>query len=775
MPRILIADPFDPSVKEEFVRKWESKGYIVVDKPALKGKDLADELATGNYDALIVGSKEVAAGTLRTWRNVARGKELLVVRAGSDPSHIAFGEAAELGIVVMNTPGLSKDPVAKYVLDLLAEDGRGKTIGLIGYGAIGKEVARVALQRGYKVQVYSPHLTKEQAAADGLIFAADAKAALREADVIIPAAHLVPHEEADKVNKVAGRKIISPSEALIDGEALVGAKPGVHVISPSRPGLFDVAALEDAFKKGRVSKIDFNTTPHDIEHLSKHHSGLSEGNSDIQPSGKFLTPDARKNVAVQALEGIVGFFESKKIVLPVVPPELEQHHTKLRNHQQATAPVRVHPVKAIIEKRRHEIFDESNIQVEAVETPYAKIFFTYENEATPTKYAYSGVRVLSPMSDEDAVSNAKRLSLTSSSWKNWLINHAVKDGALDNLSASSRRALSSKVWNNREVYGGRAIIIPHDRKYKGIAIETILKDSDHPYFAEVSAPIYAAIGKQLNKFGGKLQVTPDFGPNASTADLMYAHSPHVLGISFENGGSGGKSEYSVTSILTALRRMGIENAPKDSPITVIGAAGALGSGVCAYLARQGFTNVIICDLQYTDNPPRKLPKGWKIAKAENGKFTDECLTRGGTLITAAYGDEMMQSHWQKIPPNTLWIGAQNKDLPEKEAGIDFARQLHAQGVRHIPGQILTIGGTTASWTEWCARQEGKPFSRDAAHEVVHRVTDKLVVSMLDRAEASRITPYEAMLDYAHKSHWQERNHAHAVSANQGRPALLSRL
>lgn len=202
------------------------------------------------------------------------------------------------------------------------------------------------------------------------------------------------------------------------------------------------------------------------------------------------------------------------------------------------------------------------------------------------------------------------------------------------------------------------------------------------------------------------------------------------------------------------------NTPKDTPITLIGAAGALGSGVRKYIQENGFTNVAICDLQYNDKPTKDLPEGWRVLPAESGKFTDACLARSGQgswLITTAYGDEMLHSNWKELKAGTTWIGAQNKDIPEREQGVSFARALKGRGITHLPGQLMTIGGTTASWIEWQARRSNTPFSKAAAHDVVHNVTQSILEKMMEMSHSNNITPYEAMLEYAHKSHWEDKD------------------
>ncbi|MEY3106931.1 MAG: hypothetical protein RIT35_1104, partial [Pseudomonadota bacterium] len=400
------------------------------------------------------------------------------------------------------------------------------------------------------------------------------------------------------------------------------------------------------------------------------------------------------------------------------------------------------------------VFDTANLIIKKLVIPHiAKIFVAYEDEASNDNYAYSGIRVLSPMTDEDAINNAKRLSLTSSSWKNWLINHAIKDGALKNLSQKTKNSLPPQILSlaPRKIYGGRVIVIPEAGQYLDCNIEMVLKDPTHPMFAQISEPVYQAIGAYLNQLGGKLKVTPDFGPNAETADIMLQHTSHVLGISTKSNGSGGKSKYSIISIITALKMLESEQQLPlaGHQLTVIGSSGALGSGAVEFMEQNHCTEFFRCDLQHSQDSTH--------FQAIGGKFSDECLLRSGPktmLVTCAYGDEMLNSNWQLLKPGSVWVSAQNNDLPEGEAGIVFARELLNLGVLHIPGQILTIGGTMASWVEWCCRISDTIFSEGAVFEVVEAISSSLIKLILADARERNITTYEAMLEYAAKAGWE---------------------
>jgi D-3-phosphoglycerate dehydrogenase len=104
---------------------------------------------------------------------------------------------------------------------------KGSTIGVIGYGAIGKEVARVCKALGMRVLVNDPYQKIEQVSLDQL---------LREADFVVPLAVAT-----------------AETENLIGKDAFGKMKEGAYLINVSRGNLVDEAALEAALDSGRLA------------------------------------------------------------------------------------------------------------------------------------------------------------------------------------------------------------------------------------------------------------------------------------------------------------------------------------------------------------------------------------------------------------------------------------------------------------------------------------------------------------------------------------------
>lgn len=329
MPKLLIADSFNQAVKETLLKEWGHK-YDVHHDISLAGDSLAKELVKGGYDALIVGMKDVPESTLKAWRNSKPDSNLCVIRAGSEPSHIAYATAAELGIAVMNTPGASKEPVVKYIEKRLPENGKGQILALIGYGEIGKDVAKEAIRRNFKVQVYSPHLTPEKAEADGVYCAATVADALKKANSVVLSTHLINIKEASKINRLTGRALLTPSAGIIDAQALHGLSKGAHIINISRPWICNITDIGEAIKSGTISRINFNTGSHDLERLRTEYKDLSASRGvSLDLASSFMTKEASQNVAKEAIRRLIGFHEHNEVITPIFNLDIWNEKSRL--------------------------------------------------------------------------------------------------------------------------------------------------------------------------------------------------------------------------------------------------------------------------------------------------------------------------------------------------------------------------------------------------------------------------------------------------------------
>jgi D-3-phosphoglycerate dehydrogenase / 2-oxoglutarate reductase len=265
--KLLIADKFEQSG----VDGLRGLGCEVVYEPGLKDAALAATLASTGAEVLVVRSTQVTEPMLDA------GALSLIVRAGAGVNTIDVAAASRRGIYVSNCPGKNSVAVAELTFALmLALDRRvadnvtalrqgtwnkkefskaqglfGRTLGLIGYGNIGQEVARRARGFGMPVVVWSRRLATDEAArrtvAQSGVEVADTPAdVVARADVI--SIHLALTKE---------------TRGFVNADLLSHARPGAMIINTARGEVMDYAALSAAIaeKQLRVGLDVFANEP----------------------------------------------------------------------------------------------------------------------------------------------------------------------------------------------------------------------------------------------------------------------------------------------------------------------------------------------------------------------------------------------------------------------------------------------------------------------------------------------------------------------------------
>jgi len=261
MLKILIADKVSPKI----VSSLEKMGTEVTINPDLTAEALPS--AIGDADVLIVRSKKVTAATL----NAAKSLEL-VIRAGAGVNTIDLKQASALGIAVANCPGKNTDAVAELAIGLLiAADRRivdasvdlrsgrwrkkeygkaaglkGRTLGIIGLGSIGKAVAKRAHGLEMKVVGWSRSLTPQLAEELGIGFCKTIQELAACSDAV--SVHLAVSPETNN---------------FLGADFFAKMKKGAILINTSRGEIVDTAALKDAMaqKKLRVGLDVFAKEP----------------------------------------------------------------------------------------------------------------------------------------------------------------------------------------------------------------------------------------------------------------------------------------------------------------------------------------------------------------------------------------------------------------------------------------------------------------------------------------------------------------------------------
>ncbi|MGB0036664.1 MAG: phosphoglycerate dehydrogenase [Candidatus Acidiferrales bacterium] len=215
-----------------------------------------------NADGLIVRS-----ATRVTAELLEKAAQLRVVgRAGVGVDNIDVEAATHRGVLVMNTPGGNAVSVAEHTLALMlalarsvpqsnaaiqagrwekssasGTELRGKTLGLLGLGRVGTEVARRARALEMKVLAHDPYVTP---------------AAAREVDV-----ELVPFDDLLRRSDVISlhTSLSGATEKIINAAAIAKMKRGTRLINCARGELIDEGALAEALRSGQVAGAAVDT------------------------------------------------------------------------------------------------------------------------------------------------------------------------------------------------------------------------------------------------------------------------------------------------------------------------------------------------------------------------------------------------------------------------------------------------------------------------------------------------------------------------------------
>ena len=247
--KIVLAEKVSPATLAVF---QQEPGWQIVTPDQIKN-GLAAELA--DADALVVRSAVQADAKLLE----SAPKLRVIGRAGVGVDNIDTAAATHRGIVVMNTPGANAVAVAELTLGLMislarsipranatmhagkwdkkslqGQELRGKTLGIVGLGRIGLEVARRAASFGMNIVGYDPFV---------------APVIARENNVT-----LVPIDEIFKTSDYLTLHVglTTQTEGLINATSLKIMKKGIRIINCARGELIVEQALADAIKSGHV-------------------------------------------------------------------------------------------------------------------------------------------------------------------------------------------------------------------------------------------------------------------------------------------------------------------------------------------------------------------------------------------------------------------------------------------------------------------------------------------------------------------------------------------
>lgn len=251
MSTILITtSSFDTDTPE--IKALENAGYTIKTNPYKRrlSETEVGELLTADVIGLIAGVEPLTANVINNAPHLR-----VISRCGIGMDSVDLDAAAANGITVVNTPDAPTKAVAELAIGLMLDVLRGissqdramrggawqrpmggllgaKTLGLIGYGRIGRAVAQMVQGFGTKTIAYDPHI---QGTNDGTPLV-DLDTLLSTADII--SLH-IPYT--------------TDNHHLINADALAKMKDGAIIINTARGGLIDEDALTNALNNGKLS------------------------------------------------------------------------------------------------------------------------------------------------------------------------------------------------------------------------------------------------------------------------------------------------------------------------------------------------------------------------------------------------------------------------------------------------------------------------------------------------------------------------------------------
>ncbi len=312
--KVLIADKLEESI----VRQLTDAGFDVAMNPALTGEALREAVGEEQPNILLVRSTKVPAEAMDASRQLE-----LIVRAGAGYDTIDVVAASDRGIFVSNCPGKNAVAVAELTMGLIlaldrkiadnviearsgkwnkaafskADGIKGKTLGIIGLGNIGREVAIRAMAFDLNVMAWSRSLTRETASTLGVTFSDTPLVVAAHSDIVsfhvaaTPETKTLADRSFFEEMKDGAVFINTTRSSVVDEDALMWAleNKGLHA------GL-DVFADEPASKAG---EFESELAQHPNVYLT-HHIGAS-------------TAQAQRAIADEALRVVRQYAEKGEV------------------------------------------------------------------------------------------------------------------------------------------------------------------------------------------------------------------------------------------------------------------------------------------------------------------------------------------------------------------------------------------------------------------------------------------------------------------------------
>jgi D-3-phosphoglycerate dehydrogenase len=295
--------------KEHIERLKALGGLTVYSEPPKNEAELKQRI--GSAEIVVVGWSHLTRDV------IASAKGLKMISIWATTCHYADHEAAkERGAVVTHVPGYATEAVAEYAFALLLAAVRklpiadkhvrrgdfdwrpfsgvelqGKTLGIIGTGAIGLRVGEIA--RAFKMRVlgYDKYPNAKQAAEIGLTYV-DLPTLLRESDII--SVHLT---------------LTSETHGMLGKEQIEAMKKGVVIVNTSQGKVFDETALAAALKSGKIAAAGLDVFAE--EPPAKDNPLFKLDNVVLSPHVGFNTVEAARRCTDICIDNVAKFLKGQ--------------------------------------------------------------------------------------------------------------------------------------------------------------------------------------------------------------------------------------------------------------------------------------------------------------------------------------------------------------------------------------------------------------------------------------------------------------------------------
>jgi D-3-phosphoglycerate dehydrogenase len=302
MPRVLVSDKLGPAGLE----RLREAGIELDERHGLKGPALQEALQAA--DGMIVRSEtRLTADLLEN-----PGKLRAVVRAGVGVDTIDVAAATRRGIVVMNTPGGNTVSTAEHTITMLMalarhipaadaslhqgkwERGKfvgtqlaAKTLGVVGLGRIGREVARRAAGLDMKVIGFDPFLAPDRAGQLGIESVSGLDALLLRCDFL-----------------TVHTPLTAETHDLIGAAQIARMKRGARIINCARGGIINEEALAEGLRSGHLAGAALDVF---MQEPPGDHPLLKLPNVVATPHLGASTTEAQESVALEAAQLLIDF------------------------------------------------------------------------------------------------------------------------------------------------------------------------------------------------------------------------------------------------------------------------------------------------------------------------------------------------------------------------------------------------------------------------------------------------------------------------------------